>query len=159
LPDLRPHRRRHEIRTLEARACPTQMLDESLHLTPKLELGSRQVVRLRPVSGYAGRVDDGFRAVGQDQDVHLAPVERQRSRRVPALEDAPEAPQVNRWRVPQLTGRLAEPEVVRETFDVANHAVDVDVADLEEDAQRLREPVLLASLQELGPGQCGNVRV
>jgi hypothetical protein len=62
LPDLRSHRRRHEVGALEAWARVAQMLHEGLHLTAKLDLGSGQVVGPRPVPGYACRVDDSFPA-------------------------------------------------------------------------------------------------
>src|SRR5262249_59033279 len=61
--------------------------------------------------------------------------------------------------MPKIGGCLPEPEVFGEMLDVRNHAVDVDVADLEENAHRLRQTVPFASLQELGAGQRSNVRV
>src|ERR1700730_8223684 len=91
--------------------------------------------------------------------MHFAPVEGQRACGVAGLENAPEAPEVNGRRVPQITGRLAEPEVLGASLDIGDHAVDVDVSDLEQDAHRLRETVLLAPLEELGASEGRDVRI
>src|SRR5215813_11071467 len=91
--------------------------------------------------------------------MHLAALERQSSRRKSGFEDATEAPEVKRGGVPEITRRLPELEVLGMALDVCDDAVDVHVADLEQNAHGLRQAILLTPLQELRTSQCCDIRV
>src|SRR5262249_59258762 len=72
---------------------------------------------------------------------------------------ATEAPEVKRGGVPEITRSFPEAEVLGMALDVCDDAVDVHVADLEQNAHGLREAILLTPLQELRTGQRGDIGV